>query len=162
MSIEFRILGPVEAWENRRRVDIRRPKELLLLSVLLLHPNEVMPVDRLLDELWPVDAPDKPAQALQELVYQLRKKLESDRPRGSVVERVGDGYRINVSADALDLSRFERLVGEAERAKREGDLQLASLSLAEALAIWRGGPLSSLVLDPLTAAGAEVRRLEEL
>src|SRR5438874_2170097 len=90
MDMEFRILGPLEAWEGGHRVEIKRPKELLLLSVLLLHPNELLPVERLVDELWPVDAPEKPAQALQELVYQLRKKLEAKRPRGSVLERVGE------------------------------------------------------------------------
>jgi DNA-binding SARP family transcriptional activator len=160
--MEFRILGPLEVREEGRALEITRPKELAFLSILLLHSNEVLPVERLVDELWGLEPPAKPSEAIQELVYQLRKKLEAGRPRGSVLMRQGEGYKLSVSGNSLDLHRFESLLRHAEEAKRSGDLGLASSTLAEALAIWRGPPLANVVCNPDATTKAEIGRLEEL
>jgi DNA-binding SARP family transcriptional activator len=54
--MDFRILGPLEVWDEGREVSLggRRPRALL--ARLLLQPNEVVPSDRLVDELWRDDA----------------------------------------------------------------------------------------------------------
>jgi DNA-binding SARP family transcriptional activator len=160
--MEFRILGPVEARHDGRTIDVTRPKELLLLSVLLLHANELVSSERLAEELWPQGGPAKKAEAIQELVYQLRKKLEHDVPPRSVLARDGDGYRIAVPWGALDLHRFERLVRQGLDARRDGDLQQASSTIAEALAVWRGRPLANVNVDHQTATKGEIACLEEL
>jgi len=160
--MDFRILGTVEVWDGGRALEIRRPKELLLLAVLLLHANELVPMERIVDELWPLAPPAKPAEAIQELVYQLRKQLERERERGSVLRRVGDAYGIVVPRGSLDVQRFERLFRQGEESKREGDLQRASSTFAEALAIWRGPPLANVACEPLTASRSEAARLEEV
>jgi hypothetical protein len=55
--MEFRILGPLEVSDEGREVSLGGPKPRALLAVLLLHANEVVPTDRLIDELWGEDSP---------------------------------------------------------------------------------------------------------
>ncbi len=54
------------------------PKPRALLAVLLLHPNQVVPADRLIDELWGEDTPEQAANALRVNVSRLRKALPPD------------------------------------------------------------------------------------
>lgn len=49
--MEFRILGPLGVDDDGRSVAVRRGKEQALLAYLLLHANEFVPTDRLIDEL---------------------------------------------------------------------------------------------------------------
>src|SRR5262249_59668641 len=60
-SVQFRILGPLEAGNGHGRASVEPPKLRTLLGVLLLHPNEVVSSERLIDELWgerpPASAP---------------------------------------------------------------------------------------------------------
>ena len=55
--MEFRLLGPVEALRDGRPVAIGGAKPRALLALLLLHANEVVSRDRLIDALWPDRAP---------------------------------------------------------------------------------------------------------
>src|SRR5262245_56285602 len=66
--MEFGILGPLEVWADGREVSIggRRPRALL--AILLLHPNQVVSSDRLLDELWGEDPPEHGADAVKVVV----------------------------------------------------------------------------------------------
>ena len=57
--MEFRILGPLEAWDGGRAVTLGGPKPRALLAALLLHANEVVSADRLIDELWGRPDPDQ-------------------------------------------------------------------------------------------------------
>jgi DNA-binding SARP family transcriptional activator/glutamine cyclotransferase len=147
--MEFRILGPLEALEDGHQVPLGGSKQRALLASLLLHANQVVSRDRLIDELWGASPPETAPTALQGYVSQLRKALGRDgivtRPPGYVI-RVGDGE--------LDLDRFEQLVAAA---RAEEPAQAARL-LREGLALWRGAPLAEL---SDTFAPAERRRLEE-
>src|SRR3990170_2060312 len=76
--MEFRILGPLEVWDGEGEVSLGGPKPRALLTVLLLHLNEVVPADRLIDELWGEDSPERAAAALRVNVSRLRKALPED------------------------------------------------------------------------------------
>ncbi|MGH2714663.1 MAG: AfsR/SARP family transcriptional regulator, partial [Thermoleophilaceae bacterium] len=79
-----------------------------VLALLLLHPNEVVSADRLIDELWGDDPPQDASAALHAHVSRLRKLLEPERdgePR--VIRTVPPGYLIQVADEELDLLRFE-------------------------------------------------------
>ena len=73
--MEFRILGSLEVLENGHQVPLGGSKQRALLASLLLHANEVVSRDRLIDELWGASPPDTARTALQVYVSQLRKAL---------------------------------------------------------------------------------------
>ena len=145
--MEFRILGPIEVVDGGRTIAIRRGKEQALLAYLLLHPNEVVASDRLVDELWGDRPPQTAVKILQNAVSQLRKALGDDR----LITRP-PGYVLRVDPDELDLERFESL---AERGRTDGNGNL----LREALGLWRGEPLAELRDEPFARDAAA--RLEE-
>ena len=103
--MEFRILGPLEVWDGGRQASLGGPKPRALLAGLLLHANEVVPSDRLIDEIWGDDSPEDAAAALRVNVSRLRKALPQD-----VLTTKSPGYVIRVEPDELDLHRFERPV----------------------------------------------------
>ncbi len=76
--MEFRVLGPIEVWGEGAEVSLGGRKLRALLALLLLHPNEVVPADRLIDELWGEDSPEDAAAALRVNVSRLRKALPED------------------------------------------------------------------------------------
>ncbi len=152
--MEFRILGPLEVWDGGCEVSLggRRPRALLAL--LLLHPNEVVSADRLIDELWGEDSPER-AAALRVNVSRLRKALPPD-----VLTTRSPGYVIRVEPDDLDLHRFERLVDEARGLRARGLAAEASERLREALSLWRGPALADFGYESF--AQAATARLEEI
>jgi DNA-binding SARP family transcriptional activator len=148
--MEFRILGPLEVEEEGRLLNLGGAKQRSVLAFLLLHANEVVSRDRLIDELWGGEPPETASTAVQVHVSQLRKVLGRD----AIVTRA-PGYLIRVQDGELDLHRFEHLVDEA----RGQEPALAAERLREALSLWRGAPLAEIALSPTTAA--ERSRLEE-
>jgi DNA-binding SARP family transcriptional activator len=130
--MEFRILGPLEVWDEGGEVAIGGPKPRALLAVLLLHPNEVVPADRLIDELWGEDSPEDAAAALRVNVSRLRKALAQD-----VLTTRAPGYVVRVEPDELDLHRFERLVDEGRGLLARGLAADAAERLRDALSLWR-------------------------
>src|SRR5688500_14086610 len=139
--MKFRILGPLEAWDHGGEVFLGGPKPRALLALLLLHPNEVVPADRLTDELWGEDSPER-AAALRVNVSRLRKAL----PQGVLTTR-SPGYVIRVEPDELDLHRFERLADEARGLHARGLAADASDRLRVALSLWRGPALADFAYE---------------
>jgi predicted ATPase/DNA-binding SARP family transcriptional activator len=150
--MQFRILGPLEVAQGDRLVSLAGAQRSLL-ALLLLSANEVMSVDRLIDELWDERAPESGRSALQVRVSQLRKALGGD---GGRIATRAPGYVLRVDRDELDLYVFERLVSEADGAEPAE----AAGKLREALGLWRGAPLDDLSHESF--AQAAIRRLEDL
>ncbi len=149
--MEFRLLGPLEVLEHDRSCELGGGKQRALLALLLLHANEVVPTERLIDELWGESPPATVAKGIQVYVSRLRKQLGDRR----LVTRK-PGYVLLVDASELDVARFERLLADADGA----DPEVAARKLREALALWRGAPLADLAYEPW--AQAEIARLDEL
>ena len=145
--MEFRILGPLEVVDEGRPVVLQRGKQLALLAYLLLHPNELVSTGRLIDALWGERPPPTAAKILQNAVSQLRRVLGEDR-----LVTQPPGYRFRLEPGELDLHRFELLA-------QEGRLKHDAQVLRDALAIWRGEPLSNLRDESFAQHAA--RRLEE-
>lgn len=149
--MEFRVLGPLEARDSGRVVALGAGRERSLLGVLLLHANEAVSVDRLVDELWGERPPARATKLVQGYVSGLRKLLGADR----LVTRQ-PGYLVRVEPSELDLVEFERLVRRARSEPPEGAARL----LREALALWRGPALAGVRLEGVALSEAE--RLNEL
>ena len=149
--MEFRLLGPLEVVERDRPLVLGGRKQRSLLAVLLLHANDVVSTERLIDELWGESPPATVAKSVQVYVSRLRKQLGD----GRLLTRT-PGYVLRVDPSELDVACFERLVAEAGSA----DPETAAQKLREALALWRGPPLADLAYEPF--AQAESARLGEL
>ena len=108
--MDFRILGPLEVWDGERQIAVRGSKQRSLLAVLLLHVNEVVSTDRLIDLLWGDDPPDAGGAALRVRVSQLRKALGA---RGGAIVTRSPGYILELDDAQFDLRRFEQLVAHA-------------------------------------------------
>jgi len=63
--MKFRILGPLDVSNDSRPIALDAPKQRALLGVLLLHPNETVSTERLIDELWGERPPATATKVLQ-------------------------------------------------------------------------------------------------
>jgi DNA-binding SARP family transcriptional activator len=132
---EFRLLGPLEADVEGNPVPLAAAKPRALLALLLLHRNQVVSTERLIDELWADEPPARATKTLQVYVSQLRKALGPDR----LVTRP-PGYLLKVEPGELDLERFEQLTTEGRKRLADNDPRAARDQLREALDLWRGPP----------------------
>ena len=156
--MEYRILGPLEVVEGGEPVPLGRPKERLVLAVLLLSANEFVSREQLIDELWGESPPPTAGKAVNVFVSQLRKALTRDG-LDPIVTADG-GYRIELEADHLDVAHMRRLLATARERAAAGELEASADFLREALALWRGPTLAGL---PLESRGRdEVAQLDEL
>ena len=158
--MEFRLLGPLEVWEDGRPLALGGTKQRALLAILLLRANEVVSRDLLIDELWGERPPASAAHSLEAHVSRLRKTLHADRAGEPILVTRPPGYMLRVGFEELDLHRFERLLEEGRRALATHAPEPARQKLSEALSLWRGSPLGDLAFEPF--AQVEVERLEEL
>jgi DNA-binding SARP family transcriptional activator len=159
--LDFRLLGPLEVFDGARAVVIGGGKRRSLLALLLLHGNEVVSADRLIDELWGERPPPTAAKGLQVYVSQLRKELQNGADRdGDVLVTRANGYVLQLGADDVDVQRFERSVSAGERALAAGEPDRAAQRLRQGLALWRGPPLADFTYEPF--AQQEIARLDEL
>ena len=155
--MDFRILGPLEVEEAGRAIPMVGTKQRSLLAILLLHANEPVSTDALIEALWGEQPPLSARKALQVYVSRLRRAFGGSS--GRVVTQP-TGYRIHVEPGELDLDRCERLGDRGREALLEQDWVRAGQHLRKALALWRGPPLADLIYESF--AQAEAGRLEEL
>ena len=151
--MRFFILGDLAVRRGSAPVALGGRRQQLVLAGLLLHANQTVPTDRLVDVVWGESPPATARKTLQVYVSRLRHALGD-----AVISSNGDGYVLHVAADEVDAARFEQLVEEA-RGRLEVDPAGAAAGLREALALWQGSPWGPLGDEP--ALRADRQRLEE-
>jgi DNA-binding SARP family transcriptional activator len=151
VTLEFRILGPLEVSTETGHVALGGPKQRGLLAILVLEAGRVVATERLVDLLWGEEAPKTATASLQNAVGRLRRVLGSD-----VLETRAPGYVLHATPEQIDARRFERALSDARRLSAEERRE----SLRSALTLWRGPALADFAFDDF--AQAEIRRLEEL
>ncbi|MBV8432636.1 MAG: MFS transporter [Solirubrobacterales bacterium] len=154
--MQFGVLGPLLVQDARGPVTLASAKQRALLAILLLETPHVVPVERLVDELWGERPPPTASKALQVHVSQLRRTLGADQP----IVTLPRGYALHIDRSELDLHRFDSLLAKARRLRTEGDLEGALAALQVALGLWRGPPLADVIL--LGPGAHEAIRLEGL
>jgi DNA-binding SARP family transcriptional activator/class 3 adenylate cyclase/tetratricopeptide (TPR) repeat protein len=158
--MDFRILGPLEVLDEGRPIALGGSKPRALLALLLLHPNETLTTDRLIDELWGERAPTAAVKTVQVHISRLRKGLaDAARNGGGIVTRER-GYELRLDLERLDAHRFKRLVEDGRSELAAGRPEGAASSLEAALSLWRGAPLAEFAYEPF--AQREIGRLEDL
>ncbi|MEV6368422.1 BTAD domain-containing putative transcriptional regulator [Micromonospora musae] len=165
--MEIRLLGAVELYtDGGQLVPLRRRQERLTLAVLLLDPDRVVSAERLVSVLWGQTPPATARATLQALMSRVRKAVHvaagADADGRARLLALGEGYRLSVPADSVDLHRFQRMV---EGARAITDPRRRSAQLAAALDLWRGPALADAttgILRERLCGGIEESRLTAL
>ncbi|MGF1430182.1 AfsR/SARP family transcriptional regulator [Kitasatospora sp. LaBMicrA B282] len=163
--MEFRILGSVQVYDERAdlRIVPTGAKQRALLGALVVKADQVVPADRLVDELWGEHPPANAANALQAHVARLRRLLPLPAPGSGeahhewLVTRPL-GYVLRLDRTDTDARRFLRLAAEG-RTLAAAEPGRASEVLRTALALWRGPALEGCGRG--TICSAEASLLEE-
>ncbi|MEU8643950.1 BTAD domain-containing putative transcriptional regulator [Streptomyces sp. NPDC048674] len=160
MGVQFGLLGPVAAWDDEGTpMPLGAPRHREVLGRLLVARNHVVPVDRLVADLWEDEPPKGAVGAVRTFVAALRRALEPGRPANrppSLLVTQGPGYVLRASRDAVDAGRFEEAVARAGAAAPHS----AAAVWNEALALWRGPALADF--PRARWAAPERARLESL
>lgn len=158
MRTEIRVLGPLAALVGGRAVPLGGHQQQAVLAMLVAARGRVVPVERIVAQVWAGDPPPRPLATLQAYISRLRRVLEPDRaPRtpARILVSADHGYALRLPEDAVDAWGFARAVdGVPERPE---DTEEAAAVLREALARWRGAPFAQFA-DELWAR-AEITRL---
>ena len=156
--MDYRILGPLEVADGDRPVELGGDRQRAVLGQLLLHRNEVVASERLIDELWGERPPPTAGKILQNYVSHLRRALAANGSDGPL-ETHGRGYRLRVAPGALDLERFERCLESGREALSAGEPERAAAEFRAGLGMWRGPPLPELA--DTAEARVEIDRILE-
>ena len=157
--MEFLVLGPLEVRDGDRILPLGGAKQRAALAILLLHHDQVVSRDRLVDGIWGDAPPASAAHTLETYISRLRKALHQDGHAERLLTRA-PGYLLVVDDGDLDLQRLEAHVDRGRRALAADDPEAASEELARGLALFRGAPLEDLAYAPF--AQAELGRLDDL
>ncbi len=146
--MEFRMLGPFEAWHDGQQVDLGDFQQRYVLVVLLLHLNRPVSPQRLIEIIWGTSRPR--SNLIPGYVAKLRKAFTTVGATDSIIEKTTTGYVLRADEDQLDTARFAALCAQA----RAGDRQRATELLRTAVDLWRGRFLEDLDIDRV--GGSEV------
>ncbi|SEF37521.1 DNA-binding transcriptional activator of the SARP family [Amycolatopsis pretoriensis] len=156
--MEFLLLGSVDARSGAEHLRLTSQRQRALLAALLMTPNVVVPLQRLVEVVWGEAAPASAMANLRTHVSRLRQQLAALGGGQRIQARAG-GYLIETRPDEVDVERFRRIASHGHRAFVAGDDALAAQLLGQALSLWRGQPLSGL--PPTPAIDGEAQRLLE-
>ena len=157
--MEFLVLGPLEVRDGDRILPLGGAKQRAALAILLLHHDQVVSRDLLVDGIWGDRPPATAAHTLETYISRLRKALHQDGHPERLLTRA-PGYLLVVDEGELDLQRLEAHIDQGRRALAADDPEAASEQLARGLALFRGAPLEDLAYAPF--AQAELGRLDDL
>ncbi|MER5435554.1 BTAD domain-containing putative transcriptional regulator [Streptomyces sp. NPDC002588] len=140
MTVEFGVLGSVEAGMDGRPVALGHTRQRGVLAVLLVDVNRLVTTDQLMDRVWGDAPPRRARTTLHSYLSRLRQALAATK--GAVIARQPGGYVLSTdSTVTVDLHSFRRLVAQARAT--DDDAQ-ASVLYEQALQLWRAEPFATL------------------
>jgi len=134
--VRFRVLGPLEVIGGASQLSFA-PRQRIVLSMLLLEPNRVVGIDRLVDAVWDAAPPSTAKEQIQICVSAIRRTLAAGGQPDSIVTR-SPGYSIRCTDEELDLLAFNHLVASGRRGLSRRRLADAAAAFRDALRLWRG------------------------
>ena len=152
--MRFYILGPLSIGDGAQR-RLSAAKHRSLLAVLLINANQVVSIERLVDELWAEDPPVTAQNLVRQYVSHLRKLLTPGH-----LHTHASGYLLQVGRGSRDIEEFEHLVHDARAQLAAGRAAQAKDTVARALLLWRGAAFADVPGGP--SVTAERVRLDEL
>jgi DNA-binding SARP family transcriptional activator len=146
MALQFRVLGTLEVINDEERVGLPSTRHQRVIAALLLAPNSVVPLSKLVEAVWDDEPPATAVKQVQNCVSVLRERLGGGGP---VIVTEGPGYRIVVTEAQLDLLRFHHGLSDARRLAAEDRLPEGVREARAALELWRGPVLDGLSVSVL-------------
>src|ERR1700684_4598985 len=123
--MDCRILGQLEVIGPAGAVRPAGARQRVVLAMLLLEPNHIIPVERLIDAVWDEEPPPTARGQIQICVSALRRAL-TKAGLGETIVTHPFGYLIRVGPGQLDLAECDQLVAEGRAAASEGRLPEAA------------------------------------
>lgn len=133
VSLDYRVLGPIEVWAHGRKLDIGGARQRRLVAALVLAAGRPLSADRLIGIVWSDDPPDQARNTLRTYIARARRALEVDGAAPLLTDP--NGWLLERPADALDSERFESLLATGRA--MSADPRAALSSIEEALSLWR-------------------------
>ncbi|MCF6473586.1 hypothetical protein FAF44_35160 [Nonomuraea sp. MG754425] len=156
------LLGSVVGVLDDEENDLGPPLQQAIAAMLAMRSGRVVTLGQLIEGLWGDAPPASAAQSVYTYIAGLRRLFEPNRSRReppNMVARASGGYLLRLEPSKVDACVFDARLDEAAQARKDGDLTRALSLVDEALALWRGQPLSGV---PGPFAEGERARLEEL
>jgi predicted ATPase/DNA-binding SARP family transcriptional activator len=154
-SVTFGVLGSLDARADSGPLPIGTGRQRALLALLLVHVNDVVSVDRLVDSLWDGAPPASAVHTLHGLVSRTRAVIGPGR-----LLTEPPGYALRLAADEFDALAFEQALTRARDLAESAEPGKAVALLDDALARWRGPAYAEFADRPW--AQPEAARLSEL
>jgi DNA-binding SARP family transcriptional activator/predicted negative regulator of RcsB-dependent stress response len=143
-GVELRLLTMepgITVLVNGEEHRLSKPREQLILAILLLAEGKPVSADTIIDRLWAENPPASARVTLHSYVSRLRAGLTAIGAESiRIVTRSGT-YRLEIRPEAVDLFRFRQRVHQAEAMAQTGDLEHAVRLLREAERLWPGDAL---------------------
>jgi DNA-binding SARP family transcriptional activator len=139
MTVEFRLLGEIEAFADGRRLDIGHARQRCVLACLLVDVNRAVSADQLINRVWADEPPLRARNALAAYISRLRQTLGG--ALGPEIERRSTGYLLSAGTQSIDLFMFRDLASQARAAPEPA---AAAALFDKALAQWHGEAVSTL------------------
>ncbi|MDQ0808903.1 DNA-binding SARP family transcriptional activator [Streptomyces sp. B3I7] len=160
-GIRLLLLGPLEAWDEERRIHLGGTLNERVLAVLLLEQGRVVSVSQLVQAAWAYEPPATASHQIRKAVGELRRRIPNG---GALIATEPSGYRILLDEGQLDLALFAAHEDHARRSLATGDRAETARQLEAALALWRGPAMPDSGSATIDAACAllEERRLSAL
>jgi tetratricopeptide (TPR) repeat protein len=151
VGFEVSLLGAVRVSWDGRALDLSGGRARAVFAVLMLHPGQVVPHERLAEYAWDSSGSPGAYESLAAAVNRLREVLDPAREQ-IVVRSVHGGFVAEVDPGAVDAHRFLALLDSAAAAptapmdvesgadvEADTDVEAAAGGrLQQALELWRG------------------------
>ncbi|WP_280438680.1 BTAD domain-containing putative transcriptional regulator, partial [Nocardia cyriacigeorgica] len=158
--VMLRVLGSFTAESDAEPIPLGGPRQRGVLALLVAARGQVVPVDRMVEDLWRGEAPARALASLQAYISNLRRLLEPGRPPRTparLLVSAAPGYALRLPRTAVDAWRFEEMI---EQARTHTDSHAVRDLLEDALALWQGPAFAEFADEPW--AVTETTRLGEL
>src|SRR4028118_2162005 len=152
-DLEFVVLGPLEVRRGGDALQIATRRQRALMLLLLLNVGRPVPAERLIDQLWDGNPPPQAAVTLRSYVSTLRQALGGRAGGGAALATRGQGYVLDVPAEAVDATRFTALVEQGRARLRAGGAAEALAAFEAAEDLWLGDPDAGIAAQAVAQAG---------
>jgi predicted ATPase/DNA-binding SARP family transcriptional activator len=157
-TLTVSLLGPVELTAGGEPFALSGQRPTALLALLALNAGRVVPVERLIDDVWGEAAPKTVRASIQVHISNLRRSI-AERTAGAYIATRHPGYLLDIAPEQVDALAFEQAGSLARQLFADGDAVTAASVADGALGMWRGDALSGM--EEAAFAASTATRLEE-